>query len=121
MTLRDSIADDALTVFLVNDDFAEYVTYYPHRYSGETAREPRQIKAVVEREQITAFAEDVATNLPMFKIHVANDSVYGISSEELDTGGDKIGLSPRDGKTAEQRSIISLITQDHGMLVLECR
>jgi hypothetical protein len=121
MSLRDSIANDALSVFLVVDDFAEVVTYYPHRFYGDTVREPRVIKAVVMREQITALSEDVVTNLPMFQVHVANDPVDGISSEELDTGGDQIELSPRDGEPAQRRSITQLITQDHGMLVLECR
>lgn len=121
MTLRDQIADDALAVFLSTDDFAELVTYYPHRFYGETARESRVIKAVVMREQITALSEDVVTNLPMFQIHVANDSVNGISSEELDTGGDQIEFSPRDGEPVQRRSITQLVTQDHGMLVIECR
>jgi hypothetical protein len=121
MTLRDSIADDALSVFLVADDFAEVVTYYPHRFYGDTARAPREIKAVVMREQTTAFNEDVVTNLPVFQVHVANDATYGISSEELDTGGDQIELPPRDGDTPQRRAITQLITQDHGMLVLECR
>jgi hypothetical protein len=121
MSLRDQIASDALSVFLVVDDFAEVVTYYPHRFYGTAAREPRQIKAVVMREQTTAFNEDVVTNLPVYQIHVANDATHGISSEELDTGGDQIELPPRDGETPQRKSITQLITQDHGMLVLECR
>lgn len=121
MTLRDSITADALAVFCNTDDFAEVVTYYPHRFYGDAVREPRQIKAVVFREQITALTEDVQTNLPVFQIHVANDPVDGISSTELDTGGDQIELSPRDGEPTQRRSITQLITQDHGMLVLECR
>lgn len=121
MTLRDQITEDVLSVFLVVDDFAEVVTYYPHRFYGDAVREPRVIKAVVQREQTTAYSEDAVTNLPVFQIHVANDSVYGISSEELDTGGDQIELPPRDGETPQRRSILQLVTQDHGMLVLECR
>lgn len=121
MSLHDIIATDANTVFCNVNDFAELVTYYPHRYFGETAREPRQIKAVVIREAITTYSEDVETILPVYQIHVANDSVTGISSEELDTGGDYIMLPPRDGKDPERKSILQLTTQDHGMLVLECR
>lgn len=121
MTLHDAIADDALGVFMQVDDFAEVVTYYPHRFFGEAQREPREIKAVVMREQIAVLSEDVETVAPVYQVHVANDSVNGISSEELDTGGDQIELAPRDGKTATRRTITHLLTQDHGMLVLECR
>jgi hypothetical protein len=115
MSLRDTIEADALTVFCNDQDFAETVTYWPRVGSS------RSIKAVVFREQITAFTEDRETNLPMFQVHVTNSATTGISSEELDTGGDSIELPPRDGKTAQRRSITQLITQDHGMLVLECR
>lgn len=121
MTLHQAIIDDAAGVFTRLDDFAELVTYQPHRFYGETARASRSIKAVVEREQTTIFGEDGDVVAPMFRVHVANDSVLGISSDELDTGGDMIELPPRDGKAAELRSITHLVTQDHGMLVLECR
>jgi hypothetical protein len=116
MTLHDLIESDALAVFCNTNDFAETVKYW--KRGASTARE---IKAVVFREQITAFVEDQQTNLPSFEVHVANDSVNGISSDEINTGGDQIELPPRDGKTAERRSITQLVTQDHGMLVIECR
>ena len=116
MTLRDLIESDALTVFCNTNEFAETVSYWPRG-----AASARTIKAVVIREQIAAFVEDQQTNLPAFEVHVANDSVNGISSSELNTGGDQIELPPRDGKPAERRSITQLMTQDHGMLVLECR
>lgn len=121
MTLREQIETDATAVFMNTDDFAEVVTYHPHRFYGDSLREPRSIKAVVMREQIALLSEDSVTNAPMFEVHVANDSVNGISSEELDTGGDQIEFAPRDGKTAERRTITRLITQDHGVLVFECR
>ncbi len=121
MTLRDMIADDATAVFLADGEFSETVTYYPHRFYGATQRQPRTIKAVVSREQVANFAEDVVTVLPMFEVHVANDSTNGISSDEIDTGGDQIEFPARDGKTAKRFSILRITTQDHGMLVLECR
>jgi len=118
MTLHDTIETDALTVFCNADDFAESVEYWARGATTAT----RTITAVVVRQQIATFAEDAGqTNLPAFQIHVANDATDGISSSELDTGGDMIKLAPRDGKTAEKRSITQLIEQDHGMLVLECR
>ena len=74
------------------------------------------------REQITAFdSAGGQVNLPSFEVHVANNSTSGISSSELNTGGDEIAFPPRDGKTATRKSVLQLVTQDHGMLVLECR
>jgi hypothetical protein len=121
MTLRDSITADAAAVFCNTDDFAESVTYVPHRFYGQEARASRTINAVVLREQITVIGEDGDTVSPIWQIHVANSSTLGISSSELDLGGDAITFPPRDGKTDERRQITQLILQDHGMLVLECR
>lgn len=121
MTLHDLIAADAVTVFTSTDDFAEVITYYPHRYYGEAARDPRSIKAVVFREQIQLLTQDGDTVAPVWQIHVANHVTLGISSEELDLGGDQLKFPPRDGKPAETRTVTQLVGQDHGMLILECR
>ncbi len=122
MSLRDVIADDAVSVFGNTSDFAESVTYYPHRFYGEAARAARTINAIVMREQISAVSQDGGdTVLAVWQVHVANDSTYGISSEELDLGGDQIELPPRDGEAAAKKTVTQLLIQDHGMLVLECR
>jgi hypothetical protein len=116
MSLHDLIESDAVTVFCNTDDFAESVTYYPR--SGSS----RSINAIVSREQIATFSEDGGQlNLPSFQVHVANDSTNGISSSELDLGGDEIAIPPRDGKSAARKAIMQLLIQDHGMMVLECR
>lgn len=121
MTLRDSISDDAAGVFLNNDEFSETVTYYPHRYFGDALRSPRSIKAVVIREEVTTLTENGEVTSPLFQVHVANDDTIGISSVELDTGGDQISFGIRDGEASTRRTIVRLLTQDSGMLVLECR
>lgn len=121
MTLQDQIVTDAATVFCNLDDFAETVTYYPYQYTGDVARDPRVISAVVLREQITVFGEDGDTVTPVYEVHVVNSSTTGISSDELDLGGDQILLPPRDGKTAERKTVTQLTGQDTGMLVLQCR
>jgi len=121
MTLRSQIDNDASSVFLSTDDFAETVTYYPHTYYNATPRLSRSISAVVIRETITVLGEDGDAVLPVFEVHVANDAVKGISSAEIDLGGDQIALAPRDGKAAERKTITRLMQQDHAMLVLECR
>lgn len=121
MTLRAQITDDA-DLFVDTDEFGESVTYYPRAYPGQTVRASRLISAVVFREQLQAVGQDGGeTVLPMFEVHVINNSTTGISSDELDIGGDRIGFPPRDGETAEKRRITRVITQDHGMLILECR
>lgn len=122
MTLKASIAADAATVFCNVDDFAEAVTYYPHRYFGEEARADRSINAMVEREALESFSEDAGQDVaPVFRVHVANSTTLGINSDEIDLGGDKLGFPPRDGKTAVVKSIIKIESQDPGMMVLLCQ
>lgn len=121
MTLKSQLSTDAISVFCNTDDFAETVTYYPHRYYNDTLRANRSIKAVVLRESITVLSEDGDTVAPVWQVHVANDSTTGINSNELDIGGDQIGFPPREGETAERRTITRLMEHDTGMLVLECR
>ena len=121
MTLHDLITTDALGVLIDTDDFAESVTYVPYNYTGNSVRAERVINAVVVRQQLQVFSEDGNTIIPTFEVHVANSSTHGISSDELDLGGDKIKLAPRDGKAVEARSVTHLLTQDHGMLVLQCQ
>ena len=116
MTLRDLITTDAATVFCNVSDFAEAIVYQPRVGSQ------RSINAVVAREQITALTEDGGqVVLPVWQIHVANDVLLGVSSTELNLGGDKFSFPPRDGQTAVSKTITQLLIQDHGMLVLECR
>ena len=120
MTLAASLTTDS-SLFVDTDDFGETVTYYPRNFFGQASRSSRSISAVVIREQLQGLAQDGGDAVvPRFEVHVRNDSTYGISSDELDLGGDQIGFPVRDGKTAEKRSITRLITQDTGMLVLEC-
>ena len=121
MSLHEAIEADAALVFTDTADFAEEVRYFARPYYGESAARPRSINAVVIRNQIATIGEDGDTVSPAWEVHVVNDAADGISSEELDLGGDQIELPPRDGKPAERRTITQLVTQYWGMLVLECR
>jgi len=120
MSLADRILSDAATVFLNSDHFAETVTYYPHRFHTAAVREPRAIKAVVIRNQVSVFNPDEQI-LTEFEVRVANNSTNGISSAELDTGGDKIELAAKIGDTPSKRSVQYMTEHDEGMLVLICR
>lgn len=121
MTLADSIANDAPTVFLSTDEFAESVTYKPYTDLGETTREDRAIVAVVERESMGVTDGVTVSMAPRWVVHVHNNAATGITGAELIVGRDRISFPPRDGETAVAKTITDLITHDPGMLVLECR
>jgi hypothetical protein len=115
VTLHDTIIEDANKVFANPQDFAESIVYY--KRNGRS----RKINAVVIREALAILPEDGDTVTPVFEIHVANDIVEGISSEELNLGGDMIAFAVRVGQAVERREIIRLLGHDEGMLYLQCR
>jgi len=78
---------------------AGYVTYFP------ATGEARKIQAVV--------------NYPGPEVLVKNSSSDGIASDEVDTGGDKIKMAPRDGKVPVLMRITRIISQDAGMMKLK--
>jgi hypothetical protein len=116
MTLHDTIKSDAITVFCNADDFAEPVTYY--KRDGQA----RQIDVVIDRLALAVLTEAGGDAvIPNFEIQVANDCVLGITSEELNLGGDSIEFQMRVGGVKLKRSITKLLGHDEGMLILECR
>ena len=115
MSLHDMIQSDAINVFANPNDFAEPVVYY--KKTGKA----RPIDAVVVRDALAILPEDGDTVTPVFEIHVANDIVKGISSEELNLGGDMIAFAPRVGQPVERREIIRLLSHDEGMIHVQCR
>ncbi|AMV30908.1 hypothetical protein VN12_19560 [Pirellula sp. SH-Sr6A] len=116
MTLHDVMQEDAVAVFCNLDDFAETLVY--HKRDGGA----RTIRAVVDRQSYAGVNEDGgAYVLPLFEIHVANNAETGITSEELNLGGDFFEFSDRIGKDPARRAIVRLVSHDEGMLILECR
>jgi len=115
MTLHDMIQADASTVFCNVNDFAETATYYASHGSA------REINVVIERDPLAVFGPDGDDILPSFAVKVVNSTTLGISSEELNCGGDSLEFASRVGKPVLQRSIMRVIEHDEGMLVLECR
>lgn len=113
MTLRDTIVDDALTVFTNPSDFAEPVTYT--KATGST----RTINAVVIRDQWGSIP-GTETEAPLIEVHVANDATSGITSSEIVVGQDSLALAVRVGQAATRRFIQRIISHDEGMLVLQC-
>ena len=86
--------------------FGESVIYYPR--SGGS----REIDARIERGTPEVIAEtgDITTQAVI--VTVENDKVRGITSDEIDTGGDELSLSLRIGLSAQRRSIVRLITNN---------
>ncbi len=115
MTLHDIIQSDASAVFCNVNDFAELVTYYA--WDGSS----RDIYAVVERDPLAVFGPDGDTILPSFVVKVTNSATLGISSEELNLGGDSIEFAVRVGQETSIRTITRLLEHDEGMVILECR
>ena len=115
MTLKDTIQADALSVFTNVDEFAESVVYV--KRSGAM----RTINAVVFREATASSDQSGGVSVPFFEVHVANNAASGISSTEIDLGGDKICMDVRNGKCESNRAITAIMMQDEGMLVLQCQ
>ena len=108
------LLDDMDACFGVGD-FDEEVTYVP--LTGDQ----RVIRAVVTRNVPEPIAENKKTSSPVLIVEVRNSATLGISSAEIDLGGDKISLPVRVGKTAESRPITQILSQDTGTLRLELR
>lgn len=116
MTLKDMIADDAANVFINADEFAESVAY---RALG--AQSDRTINAQVFRLGNAGSDESGGVVTPFFEVHVANSATVGISSTEINLGGDVIKLAIRPGESNLSRRIMAIVEQDEGMLVLQCQ
>lgn len=109
----DELLEDTVSQFL--DEFAEDIKYLP---AGGGQRE---IRAIIDREPPTDLDGAPHGQAPRCTITVANNSTTGISSSEIDTGGDKVELAMRMGETVQQRRITKIASQDAGMMTLEVR
>lgn len=115
MTLHDVIKSDSRLVFCNRSDFAECVTYINR--DGER----RCIDAVIERQSLQTLPEYGGSVTPVFMVYVANTTTRGITSDELNLGGDSIEMAIRVGEAVSERTIVQLMEHDEGVLVLECR
>jgi len=97
------------------DMFGETITYYPN------GSESRQILAIVDRNPPEKLDNAPYGVAPLLVITVANNSITGIKSDQVDTGLDKVELAVRIGQAVQQRMFTDIISQDAGMLKLEVR
>jgi len=89
-----------------------YVTYFPA--SGVS----RRIQAVIERPGPERIAE-LGGGRQVNEILVKNSGSDGIASGQVDTGGDKIKMAPREGMVPVLMRITKIISQDAGMTKLK--
>jgi hypothetical protein len=116
MTLRESIASDAVSVFLSADEFAETVVYRP-RGGGS-----RTILAIVDREPPALMDEAGNMLSPSFMLYIANSATAGITAGEVDVGGDTVEVANRVGDVQKKTcSILRLMDNDNGMIQLAVR
>lgn len=93
MSNFDSVlADDAANAF-AGGEFGESITYRKAQ-TGAT----RTINALVFR--IGPQIRGTQRVQQVVQLQVVNDATLGISSAELNIGGDKVTLAPRSGKAA---------------------
>lgn len=97
--------------------FGESVVYHPRTGS------PRRITAVVNRDESGGIDTIAGTQhpRPLMQVEVTNDPATGISSNEINLGGDRLELSIREGGEPSLREIANIITQDAGSMLLEVR
>ena len=111
------VFDDCLvaTASAFTDVFAETVTYKP------SVGDAREIEAIVVREPAEKTPGMPHGLGPKLKIDVENDSTTGISTDEINTGGDLVNLSVRIGESAQDRAIVGIESQDAGRAIYEVR
>lgn len=56
---------------------------------------------------------------PTAQLSVINDTVTGIASSEIDTGGDLVLMAPRPGLAAKWMRIVRILTQNGGWITME--
>lgn len=91
----------------------ECITYFPA--SGAS----RQIKAVVQRIEAAQIDDLSGGSREPVQFLVKNDSVDGISSDEVNTGGDKVEIAMRTANMPVILRIVEIVNQDAGMLELK--
>jgi hypothetical protein len=79
----------------------------------------REIEAIVDWEEEADVAGTALS--PLIEILVKNNATDGISSNEIDRGGDKVRIPTRIGGSTQDRAIKRILNQDCGMLELEVR
>ena len=94
---------------------AKSITYYP-RGGGS-----RSIEAIIEYPGPAAIGDLAGGSRPIMDIYIENSSTSGISSAEVDTGGDKLDVPLRFGLTAARVRITRIVAQDKAVLHIQAQ
>lgn len=109
------IFDDTLTAaaesfFLLPG--AEWVDYFPRGGSA------RRIRAVISRNGPENLPNVAGGSTPQFTALVRNHATLGITSDEVDSGGDTIEVGPRVAEVPKTRRITEVLNHDAGLMLL---
>lgn len=96
--------------------FGETVTYYDRNGSAG-----REISAMVERGTLEVISETGDVTSQAIIVRVENDSVRGIASDEIDTGGDELSVPTRIGETSQRRAIVRVLNDNAGLVRFLCQ
>lgn len=117
VSFKTQLQDDAQTVFLNSNEFAESVWYLK---GGCQLSAGRCIRAVVNRQQPEATISIENRSIrPVFGVLVANHATSGIASSEVDTGKDVLMLAERIGQADKTFAVVGIRQQDDGLVELE--
>ena len=94
---------------------AKTITYRPR--SGAS----RSIESIIEYPGPGGIDGLSGGSRPLLDIYIKNDSTSGISSAEVDTGGDKVEVPLRIGLTAARVRITKIVTQDKAILHIQAQ
>jgi hypothetical protein len=92
--------------------FGESVTYYP------LAGGSRSVTAMVLRDELSVVPELGDVQSQSIVVRVLNNSTTGISSTEIETGGDEIAVALRLGEASVRRAIVRVQADSTGFLRL---
>lgn len=110
-SVQNGLLSDEADTFLAS--FGEPITYHPK--GGST----RDIIAIVDRNPVASITGLSHGNTPRLLIIVKNAATDGISSSEVNTGGDEVALDVRIGESETRKRITSVVWHDYGMMHLE--
>ena len=91
------------------------ITYWP-RVGGS-----RTIKAIIDYPGPEAISGLAGGSRPILDVYIENNSIRGITSAEVDTGGDKLDLPMRYNLAAKRMRIIKIAAQDKSILHVQAQ
>lgn len=93
--------------------FGETIGYYNR--AGDAVR---NVSARVIRDPVQIATETGEINTQSIIVRLRNDAIFGVSSAEVDTGGDEINVPLRVGESAVRRTVARVLNDSNGILSL---